>query len=62
MDHTDEQGFTDLTAGKGRDGLFTGRVKGLGEEGETVVETGAQRSERDAQGRELDSYGKPYSL
>lgn len=29
---------------------------------ETVVETSHQRSDRDEQGRELDSYGKPYNV
>lgn len=73
MKHTDNEGFTDLTGGQGRsssgDALFTGRVKGVDERvrgtgngGDVVVETNAERSQRDSQGRELDSYGKPYVL
>lgn len=66
MEHTDSEGFTDLTGGRQdkTDGnLLTGRNKNLdGSEKTPVVETSAKRSEKDAQGRELDSYGKPYTL
>ena len=66
MKHTDSSNCTDLTGGrpdKTEGQLFMGRVKNLdaSEEG-PVVETSAKRSEKDEQGRELDSYGKPYTL
>lgn len=48
-----------LTGDKEPAGVLTGRVKA---DGDPVVETTKQRSERDGQGRELDSYGKPYDL
>ncbi|KAI5478942.1 hypothetical protein MNV49_004463 [Pseudohyphozyma bogoriensis] len=62
-ENTDKDGFSNVTGDKEPGYGLTGRAKVDQENPEnTVVETTKQRSERDDQGRELDSYGKPYDL
>jgi len=63
QERTDDDGYTNVGGDMEPKAGLTGRVKlNTDNDDSPVVETTKKRSDRDEQGRELDSYGKPYEL